>query len=71
MFYNALPCLQLEANNLYERANKLCKMALLTKCYVQHFLCPYIDSEVNHKRHFIKIVFINTGVEFITLHNIF
>ena len=51
--------LELEANNLYDRANKLYKAALLTRCYVQHFLSPYIDSEVNHKRHFIKIPFIN------------
>ena len=32
---------------------------------------PYIDSEVNHKRHFIKIPFINKGIEFIDLHIIF
>ena len=29
------------------------------------------DSEVNHKRHFIKIPFINKGIEFIDLHSIF
>ena len=56
---------------LYDRANKLYKAALLTRCYVQHFLSPYIDSEVNHKRHFIKIPFINKGIEFIDLHSIF
>ena len=49
----------------------LYKAALLTRCYVQHFLSPYIDSEVNHKRHFIKIPFINKGIEFIDLHSIF
>ena len=54
--------LELEANKLYDRANKLYKAALLTRCYVQHFLSPYIDSEVNHKRHFIKIPFINKGM---------
>ena len=58
-------------NKLYDRANKLYKAALLTRCYVQHFLSPYIDSEVNHKRHFIKIPFINKGIEFIDLHSIF
>ena len=40
-------------------------------CYVQHFLSPYIDSEVNHKRYFNKIPFINKGMEFIDLHCIF
>ena len=46
--------LELEANKLYDRANKLYEAALLTRCYVQHFLSPYIDSEVNHKRHLTK-----------------
>ena len=41
--------LELEANKLYNRTNKFFKAALLTRCYVQHFLSPYIESEVNHK----------------------
>ena len=58
-FLSSLPIsvlrnLELEANKLYDRANILYKAALLTRCYVQRFLSPYIDSEVNHKRHFIK-----------------
>ena len=63
--------LELEANKLYDRANKFNKAALLTRCYVQHFLNSYIDSEVNHKRHFIKIPFINKGIKFIDFHSIF
>ena len=43
----------------------------LTRCYVQHFLSPNIAFEVNQKRHFIKIPFINKGMEFIDLHSIF
>ena len=63
--------LELDANKLYNRANKLYKAAPFTRCYVQHFLSLYIDSEVNHKRHFIKILFINKGMELIHLHSIF
>ena len=37
---SVLRCLELEANKLYDRANKLYKAALLTICYVQHFLSP-------------------------------
>ena len=37
----------------------------------QHALRPFIDSEINHKRHFIKIPFINKGIEFIDLPSIF
>ena len=43
----------------------------LTRCYTQHALRPYIDSEINHIRHFIKIPFINKGIEFIDLPSIF
>ena len=75
-FLSSLPIsvlrnLELKSNKLYDRANKLIKVALLTRCYVQNFLSSYIDSEVNHKRHFIKIPFINKGIEFIDLHSIF
>ena len=45
--------------------------ALLTRCYTQHALRPFIVSEINHKRHFIKIPFINKGIEFIDLPSIF
>ena len=63
-FLSSLPIsvlrnIEFEANKLYNRANKLYKAALLARCYVHYFLSPYIDSEVNHKRHFIKIPFIN------------
>ena len=40
-------------------------------CYTQHALRPYIDSEINHIRHFIKIQFVNKGNEFINLPSIF
>ena len=43
----------------------------VTRCYTQHALCPFIDSETNHKRHFIKIPFINKGIESIDLPSIF
>ena len=37
----------------------------------QHALQPYIDSEINHIRHFIKFQFVNKGIEFINLPSIF
>ena len=45
--------------------------ALLTRCYTQHALRPFIDSESNHIRSFIKILFINKGIDFIDLPSIF
>ena len=60
-----------EANKFYDRKHYLFEEALLTRCYTQHALRPYIDSEINHIRHFIKIPFINKGIEFIDLPSIF
>ena len=45
--------------------------ALLTRCYSQHTHRPLIDSEINHKIHFIKIPFINKGIDFIDLPSTF
>ena len=75
-FLSSLPIsylrnLELEANKLYDRASKLYKAALLTRCYDQYFLSLYIDSEVNHKRHFVKIPLINRGMKFIGFYSIF
>ena len=53
------------------RENRLYDAALLTQCYTQHDLWPYKDSEINHIRHFIKIQFVNKGIEFINLPSIF
>ena len=60
-----------EANEFYDRKHDLCHTALLNRCYTQHALRPYIDSEMNHIRHFIKIPFINKGIDFIDLPSIF
>ncbi|MCG8117961.1 MAG: hypothetical protein N0E45_21755 [Candidatus Thiodiazotropha endolucinida] len=43
-----------EANRFYDTAHQFYFAALLTRCYTHHFLRPTIDSEINHKRYFIK-----------------
>ena len=60
-----------ETNKFYDRKHDLYEAALLTRCYTQHALRPYIDSEINHIRHSIKIPFINNIIEFIDLPSIF
>ena len=59
-----------DANKFYDRKHDLYEAALLTRCYTQHAFRPYIDSEINHIRHFIKIPFINKGID-IDLPSIF
>ena len=67
---SSLRNLDIEANKFYGRAHRLYDAALLTRCYTQHALRPSIDSEINHIRHFIKIQFVNKGIELINLPSI-
>ena len=73
LLISVLCILDIEANTFYDSSNQLYMYdaALLTKCYTQIAFHPYIDSEINHKRHFIKISFINKRIHFIDLPSIF
>ena len=64
---SSLHNLDIDAYKFYDRAHRLYDAAILTRCYTQHALWPYIDSEINHIRLFIKIQFFNKGIEFINL----
>ena len=63
LFLSSLPIpvlcvLDIEGKRFYDRNQQMYETALLTRCYIQHALHPLIDSEINHKRHFIQIPFI-------------
>ena len=66
-----LRTLDTEANRFYDRNHQMYDAALLTRCYTQHALRPFIDFESNRIRHFIKIPFINEEIDFIDLPSIF
>ena len=51
---SSLRNLDIEDNKFYYRAQRLYDAAILTRCYTQHALRPYIDSEINHIRHFFS-----------------
>ena len=71
IFVMLLLCnLDIEAYKFYNKARRLYDAALLTLCYTQHALQPYIDSKTNRIRHFIKIQIVNKGNEFIKLPSI-
>ena len=75
-FLSSLPIpvlriLYIEANRCYDKYHQMYEAALLKRCYTQHALRPLIDSEINHKRYFIKLPFINKGIAFIDLSSIF
>ena len=68
-FLSSLPIpvlhiLDIEANWFYDRNHQMYEAALLTRCYTHHALRPFIDAEINHQRHFIKIPFINKAIIF-------
>ena len=44
-----LRVLKTEANKFYDRNHPLYDAALLTRCYTQHALRPFIDTETNRK----------------------
>ena len=68
---SSLRMLDEDTNKFYNEEDYLYEATLLTRCYTQHALRPYIDSEINNIRHFIKITFINKGIEFMDLPSIF
>ena len=77
-FLSSLPIpvlriLDIEAYRFYDRNHQMYESALLTtsRCYIQHALHPFIDAEINQQRYFIKIPFINKGIDFIDLPSIF
>ena len=69
---SVLCILYIEANRFCDRNHQRYEAALLntSRCYTQHALHPLIDSEINHKRHFIKDPFINKGIDFIDIPSI-
>ena len=74
-FLSSLPItvlriLDIETNRFYGRNHKMYEAALLTRCHTQHALRSFIDTEINNQRHFIKIPFINKGMDFIDLPSI-
>ena len=76
LFLSSLPIpvlhiLDIEAYRFYDRNLQMYEAALLTRCYTQQAIHPLIDSEINHKRHFIKIPFIYKGIDRIYLPSIF
>ena len=67
-FLSSLPIpvwriLDIEANMFYDRNHQMCDAVLLSRFYTQYALRPFIDSEINHQRHCIKIPFINTAAK--------
>ena len=53
------------------KENMICMKQLSLLDDILNILCPYIDSEINHIRHFIKIPYINKGIDFTDLPSIF
>lgn len=68
---SSLRKLDKEVEQFYDSRHPFYGAVLLIRGYTQHALRPCIDTEINHIRHFIKIPYINKGIEFIDLPSIF
>ena len=60
-----------EADKICLRTDPFYDTAIFIQSYTQHVLRPHIDKESEHQRHFLKIPFINKGIDFIDLQSIF
>lgn len=67
---SALRFIDEQADKVIFQTDPYYKTAILVQNYTQHVLVPHIDSPSDHKRHFIKIPFINKGIDFIDLQSI-
>ena len=60
-----LRILNIEANRFYDRNYQMYEASLLTRCYTQHALRPFINAEINYQNP------LNKGMDFIDLPSIF
>ena len=60
-----------EADQIVLRTDPLINTATLIQSYTQHVLRPHIDKLSEHQRFFLKIPFINKGIDFIDIQSIF
>lgn len=67
----SLVILDNEADKIYLRTHPLYEVASIIQKYTTHALKPHIDKQSQHKRHFMKIKYINKGIDFIDLPSIF
>lgn len=59
-----------ETDKFVSRDHPLYDIARLVDNYALHYLKPHIDDTEEHRRHFLKINFLNKGVDFINLPSI-
>ena len=60
-----------QADKIILSTDPLIRTACLIQSYTQHVLRPHIDKISEHQRFFLKIQFINKGIDFIDIQSIF
>ena len=53
---SVLRILDTKANKFYDRIHQLYDAAFLTRCYTQHALFPFIDSEITSKSGILEML---------------
>ena len=67
---SSLQKLDEEADSIYVRTHPFYDVACIIQSYTQHVLRPHIDAKSDHQRHFLKISYLNKGIDFIDLASI-
>ena len=68
---SSLKLIDEEADKIFIRTDPLYNTASIVQSYTQHVLRPHIDKESDHVRHFLKLLYINKGIDFIDMPSIF
>jgi hypothetical protein len=69
--FRTLKILDKEADSLVIETDPLYTAAYLIQSFTQHRLRPRIDTTAEHDRHFLKVTFLNKGIDFIDMPSIF
>ncbi|XP_060588392.1 uncharacterized protein LOC132743833 isoform X2 [Ruditapes philippinarum] len=67
----SLKTLDEKADNLVIQTDPLYTATYLIQSFTQHILRPHIDTIAEHDSHFLKVTFLNKGIDFIDLPSIF
>lgn len=69
--FSSLKSIDEEADNIVVRTHPFYEAAYLIQSYTRHILRPHVDAKSDHDRHFLKVSFLNKGIDFIDLPSIF
>lgn len=59
-----------DASSIVLRSNPLYEVSSIVEQFINHRITPHIDNKEEHRRYFIKLQYVNKGLDFINLSSI-